>query len=257
MAKKIIGIMIFLCVILAGATLYIEGQEDHTGPEIIDDGSVDLIYSPDMSETELLEGISAIDDKDGDVSDTLTVESVYEIDDSSVVVSYAAKDNDNNITKYKRTLKAENTKEDEEDEDSPAKDEGSSEETSENTEDKAEQSGEETAETAASPTEAPKQDEAETLRQEQEALADAMPSQNPRIYLTEYLVKIPVGSSWNPLDHVSEIEDDQDDMYALWRKIQVVDNVNPSAAGTYECTYNVVDSQNNDSNHATIKVIVE
>ena len=106
MAKKIIGIMIFLCVILAGATLYIEGQEDHTGPEIIDDGSADLIYSPDMSETELLEGISAIDDKDGDVSDTLTVESVYEIDDSSVVVSYAAKDNYNNITKYKRTLKA-------------------------------------------------------------------------------------------------------------------------------------------------------
>ena len=43
MAKKIIGIMIFLCVILAGATLYIEGQEDHTGPEIIDDGSADLI----------------------------------------------------------------------------------------------------------------------------------------------------------------------------------------------------------------------
>lgn len=257
MAKKNVGIMIFLCVVLAGAIIYIEGQEDHTGPEIIADSSSDLVYSPDMSEAELLEGISAVDEKDGDVSDTLTVESVYETDDSSVVISYAAKDNDNNITKYKRTMKAENTEEDEEGEDSPAEENGSSEETAENTEDVSEESGEETEETVAAPTATPKQDEAESLRQEQEALADAMPSQNPRIYLTEYLVKIPVGSSWEPLDYVSEIEDDQDDMYALWRKIQVSGSVDTSAAGTYECTYNVMDSQNNDSNHAVIKVIVE
>ena len=117
--------------------------------------------------------------------------------------------------------------------------------------------GEAGGETDEAVTPTPEQDEAEVLKQEQEAEAESMPEQNPRIYLTEYLVRIPVGGSWNPLDYVSEITDDQDDMYALWRKIQVADEVSTAAAGTYEGTYYVVDSQNNVSNNAVIKVIVE
>ena len=95
------------------------------------------------------------------------------------------------------------------------------------------------------PTQTPPEDEAEVLKEEQEAEAAAMPSQNPRIYLTDYLVTLSVGASWNPLDYVSEITDDADDTFALWRKIQVADEVNTSAAGTYECTYYVIDSQGN------------
>ena len=51
-----------------------------------------------------VKGIKAIDDKDGDVSDSLTVESVYEVDDSNVVVTYVAKDASNNIAKLKRNM---------------------------------------------------------------------------------------------------------------------------------------------------------
>lgn len=256
MAKKLVGIMIFLCVVLAGTIVYIRGQADHIGPEITDSGSEITVYTPDVTDADLLEGMSAIDEKDGDVSDTLTVESVYSVDDSSVVVTYAAKDNDNNITKYKRTMEAEMPAEDPDSDDSD-EDETDGEASDGTEAQETEADGEAGGETDEAVTPTPEQDEAEVLKQEQEAEAESMPEQNPRIYLTEYLVRIPVGGSWNPLDYVSEITDDQDDMYALWRKIQVADEVSTAAAGTYECTYYVVDSQNNVSNNAVIKVIVE
>ena len=49
------------------------------------------VYRSDMSNEELLTGVTATDRKDGDVSSSLTVESVYEIDDSHVAVTYTAK----------------------------------------------------------------------------------------------------------------------------------------------------------------------
>lgn len=257
MAKKLIVCMSLLCIILAAVIVYIRLQTDREGPEIFVEDSDISVYTQDTTENELLKGVSAVDETDGDVSDTLTVESVYSVNDSTVVVSYAAKDHENNITKLKRELPAdlelsEEEKEDHEEEQTPEEDLEDSEETS------AVEGSEET-ETAQTPTPSPEpeQDEAELLKEEEEAEAEAMPSQNPRIYLTEYYVEIPVGSSWDPLEYVKEISDDSDDMYALWRKIQVEDGVDTAAAGTYECTYYVVDSQNNSSNNATIRVVVE
>ena len=46
-----------------------------------------------MNNEELLAGVTATDDKDGDVSPSLTVESVYEVDDTHVIITYTAKVN--------------------------------------------------------------------------------------------------------------------------------------------------------------------
>ena len=255
MAKKLIVIMIFLCAVFTCVIVYTRQQTDGEGPEIVADDSDLTLYREDMTEPELLEGMSAIDEKEGDVSDKLTVESVYNVDDSTVVVSYAAKDTDNNVTKFKRTLKAE--PEDEEDDPEEETEETSS-DSAESSEDSTGDEKDDNSENVSmTPTQTPAEDEAEVLKEEQEAEAEAMPSQNPRIFLTDYLVTLSVGATWNPLDYVSEITDDADDTFALWRKIQVADEVNTSAAGTYECTYYVIDSQGNISNNATIRVVVE
>ena len=74
---------------------------DTEGPEIVFTSEAPSVYRSDMSNEELLTGVTATDRKDGDVSSSLTVESVYEIDDSHVAVTYTAKDNSNNITKQK------------------------------------------------------------------------------------------------------------------------------------------------------------
>ena len=73
MAKKLIVIMIFLCAVFTCVIVYTRQQTDGEGPEIVADDSDLTLYRDDMTEPELLKGMSAIDEKDGDVSDTLTV----------------------------------------------------------------------------------------------------------------------------------------------------------------------------------------
>ena len=99
--------------------------------------------------------------------------------------------------------------------------------------------------------------EAAAEKEKQEAEANAMSDQNPRIYLKDYLIKVPVGTSVDLLSYVSEIKDDSDDVYTLWRKVQITGEVNSAVPGTYKCTYYVIDSQNNISNNAVLTVIVE
>ena len=94
-------------------------------------------------------------------------------------------------------------------------------------------------------------------KKKNKAEANAMSDQNPRIYLKDYLIKVPVGTSVDLLSYVSEIKDDSDDAYALWRKVQITGEVNSTVPGTYKCTYYVIDSQNNISNNAVLTVIVE
>ena len=84
-----------------------------------------------------------------------------------------------------------------------------------------------------------------------------MPAQNPRIYLTDYVVTVPVGTSVDRLSYVKEITDDADNVYDLWTKIQITGSLDTLTAGTYECTYYVIDSAGNTSNQAVLKFIVQ
>ena len=92
MSKKWVTLLLVVCIGLAGGVGFMRMNADTEGPSV---------YRSDMSNEELLTGVTATDRKDGDVSSSLTVESVYEIDDSHVAVTYTAKDNSNNITKQK------------------------------------------------------------------------------------------------------------------------------------------------------------
>ena len=57
-------------------------------------------YTSDMTTEDLLEGVKAVDKRDGDVSASLTVENVYPNEKGDeVTVVYVAKDNSNNVTK--------------------------------------------------------------------------------------------------------------------------------------------------------------
>lgn len=268
MSKKWVAFLLVVCIGLAGAVVSIRMNADTKGPEITFTEDAPTTYDSDMNDNDLLTGVTAVDNKDGDVSSSLTVESVYEVDDSHVVVTYTAKDSSNNITKQKHEMEMDpksikkasdsssdfGVKTDETDTVTTG-------EESEETEvtDKSDSSDSEAITPAVSetPTPTPEVDEAAAEKEKQEAETDAMPSQNPKIYLTDYLVKVPVGTSVDLLSYVSEIKDDSDDIYALWRKVQITGEVNSAVPGTYKCTYYVIDSQNNISNNAVLTVIVE
>lgn len=280
MSKKWVAFLLVACIGLAGAVVYMRMNTDTQGPEITFTDQAPTLYHSDMNNNELLAGVTATDNKDGDVSSSLTVESVYEMDASHVVVTYTAKDKSNNITKQKLELEMDSASIKEASKDTSGFGEqtdaadaeattGADTKNTEKADAKAadtsdsqtsEQDSEDTSsveETKETPTPTPEVDEAQAEKEKQEAEANAMPSQNPKIYLTDYLIKVPVGTSVDLLSYVSEIKDDSDDVYALWRKVQITGEVNSAVPGTYKCTYYVIDSQNNISNNAVLTVIVE
>lgn len=277
MAKKLAVLMTIVCIGLAAFVVNMKLAEDNESPEITFSND-SLTYKSSMSDAELLEDVRAIDNKDGDVSASLTIEDIYSVSDEDIVVVYVAKDNSNNISKAKRLLKGEELQEEE-----------VSSELAENliSEDglEASENGLETSEdsaveavsgnvglddTTVTPTPfegVPVEDktEADVAREEQEALADNMPAGCPKIYLTDYWIEVPVGTTIDAVSYVKDIIDESENFYELSKKIQIYDsngnqpgvNISFPAAGTYEYTFFVVDNQSNASNSAKLTVVAK
>lgn len=56
---------------------------------------------------DLLKGVSAIDDVDGDVTESIVIEKLARTSDGNILVTYAALDSSNNVTKKSMVYKAE------------------------------------------------------------------------------------------------------------------------------------------------------
>lgn len=77
---------------------------DRLGPQIQIDGER-IEVSVKVKEQELLEGVTAIDAKDGDVTDSVVVENISSfLDKGRRLVSYVAFDSDNHVTKASRQI---------------------------------------------------------------------------------------------------------------------------------------------------------
>lgn len=100
--KKLTVITSCLCVILLVVCAVVYLGKDRTGP-VITMTEEKISYEGSENVSELLKGVTATDDKDGDVSDTVKVDRVTEVQSMDyVVVTYVAKDRSNNITKKDR-----------------------------------------------------------------------------------------------------------------------------------------------------------
>lgn len=100
------------CIILVSVILvfmaywaYRQAREDSVGPEITVTGEL-LELSVEDPDSVLLQGVTAYDKKDGDVTSSVLVESVYGItDENTVTVTYAAFDRSGNVTKTQRQVR--------------------------------------------------------------------------------------------------------------------------------------------------------
>lgn len=100
---KFIWMMTFVTVLLVACCVVVYLREDRIGPEI--QFEMPILYKDGISSEQLLEGVSAVDTRDGDVSDTLRIDQIIEFSDENyVIVTYVAKDNSNNVTKANRQL---------------------------------------------------------------------------------------------------------------------------------------------------------
>lgn len=101
---KIVMTVFLLTVIGFGAFCGIKYVSKDTEGPVITDEEKELKASIQDSDEDLLKGIKAKDDKDGDVSDSLLIEKKMIDDDGNCIVSYAAFDNSNNVSKDSRII---------------------------------------------------------------------------------------------------------------------------------------------------------
>ena len=103
-AKKIVAVVGAIDVVLLVVCLVLYLGKDRKGPEIFFDEEKQIEYAEGMDEELLLEGVTAVDEKDGDVSDSLLVEKVAGTNGKEVIVTYVARDEANNVGKASRAF---------------------------------------------------------------------------------------------------------------------------------------------------------
>ena len=91
--------------LFAGYHLWVHNRLDTTGPVLtVEEGMLEI--SVKDRETALMKGIRAVDDRDGDVTASILVESIYGISEDHVTtVTYAAFDRAGNVSKIQRKVR--------------------------------------------------------------------------------------------------------------------------------------------------------
>ena len=109
MGKKgkwaLLVITVLCCLGFAAYLVYTRQIADNTPPEISFTSDL-LEVSVEASEDDLLAGVSALDAKDGDVTNSILVEGISGLSsDQLAIVTYAAFDKAGNVAKSQRTLR--------------------------------------------------------------------------------------------------------------------------------------------------------
>ena len=235
MKKGLTVIMAVICLALAAVYVVINLAEDDQPPQI-EIQEQDLTYTEGESWDVLLQGVTANDNRDGDVTDSLLVENVYPVPEAGVAtVVYVARDDSNNIAKASRTV-------------TYAAGDGTAAAPAAAAEDGQTAS---VPEATAAPTATPEPTPTEEAEED-------LPEGSPRITLTTDEDTVEAGKSVNRIEYVESIEDDKDDENDLWRSIQIAgDELDTDTPGTYELIYYVIDSDGNRSNEARLTITVE
>ena len=100
--KLAIGIGIVDAVLLV-VCLFLYLGKDRT-PPVISFGDSTAVYEDGMDESLLLQEVTAMDDRDGDVSNSLMVEKVAGTNGKEVIVTFVALDQSNNVGKASKVF---------------------------------------------------------------------------------------------------------------------------------------------------------
>lgn len=199
-----------------------------------------ITYTQGEDTSVLLQGVTAMDDIDGDITGKVRISNIDVIgDESKAVVTYAVYDKENNIGKTNRTVNYVAVVE-----------------KPEETENDGEASVQEEALTKAATSEATVDSLDEPLPEgyDDPELDD---SGKPVIRLITHEVHLTAGSYFDSMLFVETAEDDKDDINSLYAAIYIEGDYNTNIPGEYELTYYCVDSDGNESNLAKLMLIIE
>ena len=255
--RVVTGLLTAGCIALAGAGYMTYKNQDRTAPEIKVDRSEKIAYTEGEDYGKLLEGVTAQDDKDGDLTSEVFVEKVVPVSKKKAVVYYGVTDKANNVGTASRevTYQAAEDSDAAEDTAQATASEEASEDTTQKTKKKSkkakakktaeEKKAEETAQDAAAA-------EQQSTDQQSEALQPN--GTRPAMKLAEEAKTIARGTSFN---EVTDAVDDKDDRDTLFRGLHIDGNYNVNQAGTYTFQYYVQDSDGNTSDPITFTLTVQ
>ena len=229
----LLAVCVFFSVIIAAMYL----TSDRTAPVITVDESKVRPYSAEQGEEVLKSYAKAVDAKDGDVSSSIVIENIYIMPDMTrAKVIFAARDHNNNVSKYSYMIAYEASQEEIE-----AKEQLTQAETT-------------TAAETDSTKNTSKTTEVEKTTAESEAETTAG---GPKLVLSATEATVEAGNSFNVMKYISSITDDKDTEDTLSRRIIVNGTYSTSKSGTYTLDVYCTDSDLNESNHVAFTLNVK
>lgn len=256
MSKKVVTVILaVVAVLLIGVTAVAYKSMDRKAPVIsFPDGTA--AYTDGETDDQLLQGVTAKDDKDGDVTKSLRVTSIIVASDGkSVTVSYAAEDKSHNVATEKRTMTYGGAKT------GVIESSGIREtaETAAPADTAAESGAESVAESAATSSTAATEsaDQESAAAAQEEADIAALPAGDPSIRLTQHYVTLAKGDTFDYRPYIASVSDDTDSETTLWQHINVSGKPDMNTPGTYQVIYTVSDKSGNTSNSAVLNVTVQ
>ncbi len=225
--RMVTGLLTAGCIALAGAGYMTYKNQDRTAPEIKVDQSKKIAYTEGEDYGKLLEGVTAQDEKDGDLTNEVFVEKVVPVVRRRLLSIYGVTDKAKNVGTARREVTYQTA------EDSDA--------------------AEETAQDAAAADE--QSIDEQSIDQQSAALQPN--GTRPAMKLAEEAKTIARGTSFNALNEVTDAVDDKDDRDTLFRGLHIDGNYNVNQAGTYTLQYYVQDSDGNTSDPITFTLTVQ
>lgn len=254
--RVVTGLLTAGCIALAGAGYMTYKNQDRTAPEIKVDQSEKIAYTEGEDYGKLLEGVTAQDEKDGDLTNEVFVEKVVPVSKKKAAVYYGVTDKAKNVGTASREVTyqaaegsdaAEETAQDTASEDTTQKTKKKSKKTKAKKTDE-DKKAEETAQDAAA---------ADEQSTDQQSAALQPNGTRPAMKLAEDAKTIARGTSFNALNEVTDAVDDKDDRDTLFRGLHIDGNYNVNQAGTYTLQYYVQDSDGNTSDPITFTLTVQ
>jgi flagellar biosynthesis GTPase FlhF len=257
--RVVTGLLTAGCIALAGAGYMTYKNQDRTAPEIKVDQSEKIAYTEGEDYGKLLEGVTAQDEKDGDLTSEVFVEKVVPVSKKKAAVYYGVTDKAKNVGTASREVTYQAA------EDSDAAEETAqdtaSEDTTQKTDEKSEKKTKKKSKKAKAKKTAEEKKAEETAQdaaaadQQSEALQPN--GTRPAMKLAEDAKTIARGTSFNALNEVIDAVDDKDDRDTLFRGLHIDGNYNVNRAGTYTLQYYVQDSDGNTSDPITFTLTVQ
>lgn len=246
MKQRVIAIILLLgCVGVGAAGFLTYKKQDRTAP-VITVSDKKMSYTAGDPYDELLEGVTAEDDRDGDLTDEVFVDKVVPTSKKKAVVYYGVMDKSNNVGTARKTVNYhgdDNMGSDAQDitPDTSATDEADT------------SQAENTADAQAAT------DQNQQNADQPEATTEDLKANGtkPAMSLTATSETIARGSSFTALSVVKDVVDDKDDKDTLYRQLHVDGTYDTTKSGTYELTYYVQDSDGNTSDPITFTLTVQ